>query len=699
MASEKETKQGLAKKSRLIVRVGSFLVSHSALVSVICCIAGCVLLLLLPVLAKSTYVSENALMPGSATPMFSNQDALEANRLVKDIMRILEDGREMYIAQLIGKRMEDVGAEVYYHRFRSDNLHFNPLGFFSSACNMVLKNSSGCTSIGISSVGIIRAPRGDGKESIVLVTPYNPKNLKLHDAVSLGLAYSVFSLLSRVVWLAKDIVWLAADSRHGEYTSVASWLKEYHNPFFSGDPRSTGIDTCFVNKFHGEDRKFDGRTYDVFRRAGTMAAALVVKVIDKSERKERDRLDIYAEASNGQMPNLDLINIVHYLAVHRQGLDVKVGTFKYLQNSALLKHLGEMLSPLTKLAQSLNPGWKVGINSADFVEGTATLASSMYYQALGVPTRPHGAFRDFQIDAITMELSPRGRLTIENGASSFLLRGGRLIEGVIRSVNNLLEKFHQSFFLYFLTAPNKFVSVGIYMIPFALLVVPLPIVAAALFSTTESGSSATASSGVVAESHTWNWLSSANLVFNVHLCAVLVSLLPYLISQMPLMNSAISMLSWISFSLSTIFIFYLLMGSPNSYAKVYNWKVLKCVTIAAASIGLCLMSIINFSTAQVGAMLLVPLCLMVRPLKKPIQLSLFLRTSLQFANLVLAVLAFPPATLAISKGLLQGFRSVGFGDFWEWSEFLWTWNSATYLYVTLVHLPCWVLCMHILLHP
>ncbi|KAG0476952.1 hypothetical protein HPP92_013793 [Vanilla planifolia] len=653
MASEKETKQGLAKKSRLIVRVGSFLVSHSALVSVICCIAGCVLLLLLPVLAKSTYVSENALMPGSATPMFSNQDALEANRLVKDIMRILEDGREMEIAQLIGKRMEDVGAEVYYHRFRSDNLHFNPLGFFSSACNMVLKNSSGCTSIGISSVGIIRAPR--------------------------GLAYSVFSLLSRVVWLAKDIVWLAADSRH--------------------DPRSTGIDTCFVNKFHGEDRKFDGRTYDVFRRAGTMAAALVVKVIDKSERKERDRLDIYAEASNGQMPNLDLINIVHYLAVHRQGLDVKVGTFKYLQNSALLKHLSEMLSPLTKLAQSLNPGWKVGINSADFVEGTATLASSMYYQALGVPTRPHGAFRDFQIDAITMELSPRGRLTIENGASSFLLRGGRLIEGVIRSVNNLLEKFHQSFFLYFLTAPNKFVSVGIYMIPFALLVVPLPIVAAALFSTTESGSSATASSGVVAESHTWNWLSSANLVFNVHLWAVLVSLLPYLISQMPLMNSAISMLSWISFSLSTIFIFYLLMGSPNSYAKVYNWKVLKCVTIAAASIGLCLMSIINFSTAQVGAMLLVPLCLMVRPLKKPIQLSLFRRTSLQFAKLVLAVLAFPPATFAISKGLLQGFRSVGFGDFWEWSEFLWTWNSATYLYVTLVHLPCWVLCMHILLHP
>lgn len=342
------------------------------------------------------------------------------------------------IARFIVKHMEDVGAEAYYHKLRSDNLQFSPLGFFSSACTMELKNSSDCTLIGVSSVGIIRAPRGDGKESIVLVTPYNPETLKSNEALSLGLAYSVFSLLSRVVWLAKDIVWLAADSRHGEYASVASWLEEYHNPVFSRDSRS--IES----------------TYGVFRRAGTMAAALVVKVMDKSERKERDRLDIHAEASNGQMPNLDLINIVHFLAVHRQGLHVKVGAFRFLENSALLKHLGETLLSLVKLAQRLNPGWKVDINSADFVDGSATLASSMYYQvimlffklpclnknanyllflhhhkALGVPTGPHGAFRDFQIDAITMEFSPRTQLTSENGVSSFLLRSGRFVSTIV----------------------------------------------------------------------------------------------------------------------------------------------------------------------------------------------------------------------------------------------------------------------------
>ncbi|PON32582.1 GPI transamidase component Gaa, partial [Trema orientale] len=61
-------------KQRPIVRLGIFLISHSFLFSVVCCTAGVVALLLLPILAKSTYISENALMPGSAKPMLSGQE-------------------------------------------------------------------------------------------------------------------------------------------------------------------------------------------------------------------------------------------------------------------------------------------------------------------------------------------------------------------------------------------------------------------------------------------------------------------------------------------------------------------------------------------------------------------------------------------------------------------------------------------------
>lgn len=100
-----------------------------------------------------------------------------------------------------------------------------------------------------------------------------------------------------------------------------------------------------------------------------------------------------------------------------------------------------------------------------------------------------------------------------------------MVEGVIRSVNNLLEKFHQSFFLYLLTSPNKFVSVGVYMIPFALLVAPLPMVAASLFTDSTrriSGmetkvASSPASSDIPAISfRSWRWLHAAKTVFIVH---------------------------------------------------------------------------------------------------------------------------------------------------------------------------------------
>jgi GPI-anchor transamidase subunit GAA1 len=90
---ESSAKQEKQPKPRLIVRLGLFLASHHIFfrfainffplaavfsayflvplthsspfgVSVICCCAGIVALFLLPSLAKNTYLSENALIPG-----------------------------------------------------------------------------------------------------------------------------------------------------------------------------------------------------------------------------------------------------------------------------------------------------------------------------------------------------------------------------------------------------------------------------------------------------------------------------------------------------------------------------------------------------------------------------------------------------------------------------------------------------------
>ncbi|KAG8261111.1 Glycosylphosphatidylinositol anchor attachment 1 protein [Homalodisca vitripennis] len=38
-----------------------------------------------------------------------------------------------------------------------------------------------------------------------------------------------------------------------------------------------------------------------------------------------------------------------------------------------------------------------------------------------------------------------------------------VLEGLLRSLNNLLERFHQSFFFYLLPDTDRYVSIGIYM--------------------------------------------------------------------------------------------------------------------------------------------------------------------------------------------------------------------------------------------
>ncbi|KAK1309610.1 hypothetical protein QJS10_CPA09g00715 [Acorus calamus] len=158
-----------------------------------------------------------------------------------------------------------------------------------------------------------------------------------------------------------------------------------------------------------------------------MAAALVLRVVDSLEDSNTDTLTIYSEASNGQMPNLDLINIVHFLVIHRQGLRVKIEKVGSLLNSVWLNFVGELVEWTGKVAARLNPQWRFGIPAVEYVDGTATLASLLYYQALGVPTGSHGAFRDYQVDAITLEFSPWTSSYKDIGQSAFLLRGGRLI--------------------------------------------------------------------------------------------------------------------------------------------------------------------------------------------------------------------------------------------------------------------------------
>nr|CCW28846.1 putative glycosyl phosphatidyl inositol transamidase like protein [Arachis duranensis] len=652
MAEAKTHNNSNKPRPRILIYLAIQIITHSTIVSVICFIAGIVALLLLPVLAKNTYISENALMPGSATNMLSSHDVAEANKLVKDLtdLKLRSNGSPIESRKLIAQYMLGLDAEVTYHNFYPQLNQFHPLHFFTSPDSSIISKNISCASIGINTVGIIRAPRGDGKEAIVLVTPYNPKKVVLGEALSLGVAYSVFSLLSRVTWLAKDIIWLVADSQYGEYSSVSAWLREYQAPQFHRVVVNS--ETC------NESSTIEGNLYSGFRRAGTIAAALVVKIAEDGNHFD-DSLNIYAEASNGQMPNLDLINIVNYLAVHKQHLRIKVSKMWSLLGSKWLNTLGVFWECIGQYARRLNPQWKFGIPANEYVEGTATLASSMYYQGLGVPTGPHGAFRDYQVDAITVEISPKVSPTKMNRHIDFIFRGGRLIEGVVRSINNLLEKFHQSFFLYLLTSPSKFVSVGVYMIPFALLGAPLPIVAASLYMfSSKATPQAPVASEVDFSLESWKWINSAKKVFVIHLWGVAVSLLPYFLCRIPGLTPTNNLTVWGSFAVLSLVILFSMLGYPTSVAvpseaEKREWANLKSVTLSAIFIGLSLMSVINFATAEIGALLIVPFCLMARPLMLDIQARSMRTLLLATCNLALGSAAIACESPARRRSLVS----------------------------------------------
>lgn len=90
-----------------------------------------------------------------------------------------------------------------------------------------------------------------------------------------------------------------------------------------------------------------------------------------------------------------------------------------------------------------------------------TMLRGMTKQGLGYATGAHSSFMPYHIDAITLQTKGEG------WEDEMAL--GRTIESLCRSLNNLLEHLHQSFFFYLLMHSNRFVSIGTYL-PSAMLI-------------------------------------------------------------------------------------------------------------------------------------------------------------------------------------------------------------------------------------
>lgn len=159
--------------------------------------------------------------------------------------------------------------------------------------------------------------------------------------------------------------------------------------------------------------------------AGSIESALVIEYPGTSD--YLDYLGVSYEGVNGQLPNLDLLNTVVSVAQH-EGITVSLqGISK--DNIAEDTYFNRLTVLLRGIKELTLAGLKVS-NGCEVFSG-------------------------YRIQAVTLKALGEGGVDITTL--------GRVVEALFRSVNNLLEKFHQSFFFYLMLGPKLFISIGTYL--------------------------------------------------------------------------------------------------------------------------------------------------------------------------------------------------------------------------------------------
>ncbi|XP_032982160.1 glycosylphosphatidylinositol anchor attachment 1 protein isoform X2 [Rhinolophus ferrumequinum] len=343
------------------------------------------LALAFPPLTQRTYMSENAMGSTMVEEQFAGGD--RARGFARDFAAHRRKSGALPVAWL-ERTMRSVGLEVYTQSF-SRKLPFPD------------ETHERYVVAGTNVYGILRAPRAASTESLVLTVPCGSDST---NSQAVGLLLALAAHFRGQIYWAKDIIFLVTEH---DLLGTEAWLEAYH------DTNVTGMQSSPLQG-----------------RAGAIQAALALELSSDMVTS----LDVAVEGLNGQLPNLDLLNLFQ----------------TFCQKGGLLCTLQGKLQP---------QDW----TSADGpLQGLQTLLLMVLQQASGRPHGPHGLFLRYRVEALTLR-----------GINSF--RQYKALEGMFRKLNHLLERLHQSFFLYLLAALARFVSIGLYMpaVGFLLLVLGL----------------------------------------------------------------------------------------------------------------------------------------------------------------------------------------------------------------------------------
>ncbi|XP_036319071.1 glycosylphosphatidylinositol anchor attachment 1 protein [Rhagoletis pomonella] len=399
-------------------KFGRTLAKHSGKISLFFYVAGLAWFVCLshPEFSHGTYLSENALSPGLVDPEIAQDSVRFAQSLYEELLRERSDHKSTTPHAWIFAKMHQIGLETHVHNF---TLRY-PFG-------------SGKEYHGKNVYGILRAPRISSTEGVVFSAPYrsvNSVHVDITASVPMLLAFADFAR-KKNYW-AKDLVFLVTEQ---EQLGMHAWLEAYHE----GGIKDSPILRCG----------------NLPARAGALQAALNLEV----QEFDIDYIDVKIEGLNGQLPNLDMFNLVQRLT-SRSGLS---SGYKHTPRKKRRAYRGTLEDNLRHMLEMLMS------------------------QATGIPNGNHGLFHRYRIESLTLEAVKRTTNSNVNNRFGTGLSLLKTIEGISRSLNNLLERFHQSYFFYILVQNDRFVSIGDFMPCLIALASPMFIKAFLLWLTITTG--------------------------------------------------------------------------------------------------------------------------------------------------------------------------------------------------------------------
>ncbi|KAF6775199.1 hypothetical protein AHF37_05201 [Paragonimus kellicotti] len=436
-------------------------------------------------LNHGTYLSENALLVGQVVEKFDDSQSLA--RYGKDLSALFVKNDIVTVRQWLTSELNMIGLEVYEQNFTFTHPLLHPLDQV----------------VGTNLYTIMRSPSGGRTEALLLTVPLRTE---CSDATSPCLNASVSLILSLLksfrqqIYWAKDIIVVFPES---DYIGMLAWLEAYHGS---------------VIPEHLSWSEIEGRS-------GAIQAGLNLEV----SRLNIESLDILSEGINGLLANLDLVNTIVRLShkhsiepcvsgqsaysliptflsttvsifpLHHSadlswseiegrsgaiqaGLNLEVSRLNIESLDILSEGINGLLANLDLVNTIVRLSHKHSIEPCvsgqyyDFARSAVQtrkqnvmgLLQAVWTQASGSPAGLHGLLINYQIPAVTLRGPSRSFKTTQQSRQSTNV--GKLVEGVLRSLNNLQERLHQSFWYYLLPNPLRYISIGVYMPPVLLLI-------------------------------------------------------------------------------------------------------------------------------------------------------------------------------------------------------------------------------------